>query len=59
MNLDLSPNEYLSTSRALLDTAFAYQGARVRGREDAHEEERKRKERTAQQAAALKRLRGQ
>lgn len=58
MNLDLSPTEYLGTSRDLYETAMAYQCARAQGINDARDEDRKRKDREAKQQASLKRLRG-
>lgn len=58
MNLELSPNEYLNTSRDLYERAEAYQNARSRGIEDAREEQRKAKEREAKVAAAKDKLRG-
>jgi len=58
MSLELTPNEYLSTSRDVYETAAAYQSARHRGAEAARDEERKRKERDAKTAASMERLRG-
>jgi hypothetical protein len=58
MQLELSPTEYMETSRDLYETAMAYQCARANGINDARDEDRKRREREAKSAAALKRLRG-
>lgn len=50
MNLDLSPTEYMDTSRDLYETAMAYQCARAQGITDARNEERQRKDREGRQA---------
>lgn len=44
MNLDLSPNEYMNTSRDVYEQAMAYQNSRVQGAEAAKEEHRKEQE---------------
>lgn len=44
MNLELTPNEYLGTSRAVYETALAYQNARHRGAEQAKKDEVERKD---------------
>ena len=60
MELRLSPNEYLATSRALYERAEAIQVAYHRGRSDAakahREAERKKAERERKQAEAKKRV---
>ncbi len=58
MNLDLTPTEYMNTSRDMYETAMAYQCARANGTNDARDETAKAKEREAKEAVALKRLRG-
>lgn len=56
MNLHLTPNDYLDTSRAVYETALACQNARDAGVEAARADERKRKEREAKEAASLAKL---
>ena len=57
MNLELTPTEYMDTSRDMYETAMAYQCARANGINDARDEAAKAKEREAKSAASLKRLR--
>lgn len=51
MNLSLTPNEYMETSREVYETALAYQSARTKGIEKAREEhkEREKKQRESQE----------
>lgn len=56
MSLDLTPNEYMDTSRAVYETALAYQNARAEGIDAARASERKHQEREARQAASLAKL---
>ncbi len=56
MNLELSPNEYLATSRDVYETAMAYQGARAQGIEKAREEHRKQQDTERLQQESLAKL---
>lgn len=51
MNLDLTPTEYMDTSRDMYETAMAYQCARANGTNDARDEERQRQEADQKRAA--------
>lgn len=60
MNLELSPNEYMNTSREVIETAMAYQSARARGveqaRSDYQQEQEAQRERERQQRESEARL---
>ena len=57
MELRLSPNEYLDTSRDVYETASAMQAAYREGVEAAREAHRKQEDRKQREEAALERLR--
>jgi len=56
VSLDLTPREYLATSKDYFETALLYQDARRRGIEDARSEHRSGKELEKEEEAALERL---
>lgn len=56
MHLELTPNEYMNTSRAVYETALRYQNARARGTEAARAEHEKQKETERKQRESLERL---
>jgi folate-dependent phosphoribosylglycinamide formyltransferase PurN len=59
MKLDLTPNEYMATSRDLYETARSYQVAREQGIAAAHADHRKHKERMQKEQAAVEKLKKQ